>query len=124
MAGIGAISLLVAGVLVMNVTLITVTQRTSAVGLLKALGASCNLVARRFLTEAGLLALMGAVGGVALGEALLWLGRRRFPERSFVAPVWAEATAVAVAVGTGLLFALLPARRAARLDPVTALTRK
>ncbi|MCC2636330.1 MAG: hypothetical protein K0Q68_49 [Moraxellaceae bacterium] len=123
-AGIGAISLLVAGVLVMNVTLITVTQRTSEVGLLKALGASSNLVARLFLTEAGLLALMGALGGVVLGETLLWLGRRLFPELPFAAPVWAEATAVAVAVGTGLLFALLPARSAARLDPVTALTRK
>jgi putative ABC transport system permease protein len=123
-AGIGAISLLVAGVLVMNVTLITVTQRTGEVGLLKALGASSNLVARLFLTEAGLLALLGALGGVALGEALLWFGRRLFPELPFAAPVWAEVTAVAVAVGTGLLFALLPARRAARLDPVTALTRK
>lgn len=123
-AGIGAISLLVAGVLVMNVTLITVTQRTSEVGLLKALGASSNLVARLFLTEAGLLALMGALGGVALGEALLWFGRRLFPELPFAAPAWAEATAVLVAVGTGLLFALLPARRAARLDPVAALAKK
>lgn len=123
-AGIGAISLLVAGVLVMNVTLITVTQRTSEVGLLKALGASSRLVGRLFLTEAGLLALLGALGGVALGEALLWLGRRLFPELPFAAPAWAVATAVAVAVGTGLLFALLPARRAARLDPVAALAKK
>lgn len=123
-AGIGAISLLVAGVLVMNVTLITVTQRTSEVGLLKALGASSGLVARLFLTEAGLLALAGALGGVALGEALLWLGRRLFPELPFAAPLWAIVTAVLVAVGAGLLFALLPARRAARLDPVSALTGK
>lgn len=123
-AGIGAISLLVAGVLVMNVTLITVTQRTGEVGLLKALGAPSGLVARLFLTEAGLLALIGALGGVALGEALLLLGRRLFPELPFAAPLWAELTAVGVAVGTGLLFALLPARRAARLDPVTALTRR
>lgn len=123
-AGIGAISLLVAGVLVMNVTLITVTQRTGEVGLLKALGASSSLVARLFLTEAGLLALLGALGGVALGEALLWAGRRAFPELPFAAPLWAELTAVAVAVGTGLLFALLPARRAARLDPVTALQKR
>lgn len=123
-AGIGAISLLVAGVLVMNVTLITVTQRTAEVGLLKALGASSGLVARLFLTEAGLLALIGALGGIALGEALLMLGRHLFPDLPFAAPLWAEATAVGVAVGTGLLFALLPARRAARLDPVAALTRR
>ncbi|HET8732026.1 MAG TPA: ABC transporter permease [Moraxellaceae bacterium] len=123
-AGIGAISLLVAGVLVMNVTLITVTQRTAEVGLLKALGASASLVARLFLTEAGLLSLLGALGGLGLGETLLWLGRRLFPDIPFAAPLWAELTALAVAVGTGLLFALLPARRAARLDPVTALAKK
>lgn len=121
---IGGISLLVAGVLVMNVTLITVTQRTSEIGLLKAIGASGNLVSRIFLTEAGLLALGGALGGVLLGEALLWMGRRVFPDFPFSAPLWAEVTSVLVAVGAGLLFALMPARRAARLEPVTALMKK
>lgn len=123
-SAIGGISLLVAGVLVMNVTLITVTQRTSEIGLLKAIGASGNLVARIFLTEAGLLAFAGALGGVALGEVLLWSCRRLFPDIPFAAPLWAEATAVVVAVGTGLLFALMPARRAARLEPVKALMKK
>lgn len=123
-AAIGGISLLVAGVLVMNVTLIAVTQRTPEIGLLKALGAGNRTVAQIFLTEAGLLALAGAAGGVLLGEALLWSGRRLFPELPFAAPLWAELAAVAVAVGTGLLFALLPARRAARLEPVAALTRR
>jgi putative ABC transport system permease protein len=123
-SAIGGISLLVAGVLVMNVTLITVTQRTGEIGLLKAIGASGNLVSRIFLTEAGLLALGGAMGGVLLGELLLWVGRRIFPDIPFSAPLWAEATSVLVAVGAGLLFALMPARRAAQLEPVKALMKK
>lgn len=123
-ASIGAISLLVAGVLVMNVTLITVTQRTSEIGLLKAIGASSGLVARLFLAEAGMLALAGALFGVALGESLLWAGRQVFPSIPFSAPLWAVATSVLVAVGTGLVFALMPARRAARLEPVDALMKK
>lgn len=123
-SAIGAISLLVAAVLVMNVTLITVTQRTAEIGLLKAIGASGNLVSRIFLTEAGLMTLSGALGGVLLGEALLWTGRRLFPDIPFAAPLWAEVTAVVVAVVAGLLFALMPARRAARLEPVNALMKK
>lgn len=123
-SAIGAISLLVAAVLVMNVTLITVTQRTAEIGLLKAIGASGNLVSRIFLTEAGLMTFSGAIGGVLLGEALLWTGRRLFPDIPFAAPVWAEVTAVVVAVVVGLLFALMPARRAARLEPVNALMKK
>ncbi|MFP5431209.1 MAG: ABC transporter permease [Gammaproteobacteria bacterium] len=123
-SAIGAISLLVAAVLVMNVTLITVTQRTAEIGLLKAIGASGNLVSRIFLTEAGLMTLSGAIGGVLLGEALLWAGRRLFPDIPFAAPLWAEVTAVVVAVVAGLLFALMPARRAARLEPVNALMKK
>lgn len=123
-SAIGAISLLVAAVLVMNVTLITVTQRTAEIGLLKAIGASGNLVSRIFLTEAGLMTFSGAIGGVLLGEALLWTGRRLFPDIPFAAPVWAEVTAVGVAVVAGLLFALMPARRAARLEPVNALMKK
>ena len=115
---------LVAAVLVMNVTLITVTQRTAEIGLLKAIGASGNLVSRIFLTEAGLMTLSGAIGGVLLGEALLWAGRRLFPDIPFAAPLWAEVTAVVVAVVAGLLFALMPARRAARLEPVNALMKK
>lgn len=123
-SAIGAISLLVAAVLVMNVTLITVTQRTAEIGLLKAIGASGNMVSRIFLTEAGLMTLSGAMGGVLLGEVLLWIGRYLFPDIPFAAPLWAETTAVIVAVGAGLLFALMPARRAARLEPVNALMKR
>lgn len=122
--GIAAISLLVAGVLVMNVTLITVSQRTEEIGLLKAIGASSTLVGRLFVTEAALLAGCGALIGVALGEALLALGRQLFPSIPFSAPAWAVVAAVAVALLTGLLFALMPARRAARLEPVAALTKR
>lgn len=122
--GIAAISLLVAGVLVMNVTLIAVSQRTEEIGLLKAIGASSGLVGQLFVTEAALLAGSGALIGVALGESLLALGRQLFPSIPFSAPTWSVALAVLVALLTGLLFALMPARRAARLEPVAALTKR
>lgn len=119
--GIGGISLLVAGILIMNVTLINVSHRTREIGLLKALGASTAQVRLIFLTEAVLVALAGALLGVALGECLMWLGRQLFPSIPFTAPWWAIISAVVVSVVAGLLFALLPANKAARLEPVTAL---
>lgn len=123
-AGIAGISLLVAGILIMNVTLISVTQRTPEIGLLKALGASSGTVRQLFLTEALLMALAGGALGVALGEALLALGRQLWPSIPFGAPWAAVLAAVVVALVAGLVFALVPAGRAAKLDPVTALTRK
>jgi putative ABC transport system permease protein len=120
-AGIGAISLLVAGVLIMNVMLVSVSQRTREIGLLKALGASRAQILRLFLTEAALLASGGAAAGLGLSLAGLWLLQRLFPALPLLPPAWAVPAAVAVAVLTGLLFGLLPARRAARMDPVLAL---
>ncbi len=120
-AGIGTISLLVAGVLVMNVMLVSVSQRTREIGLLKALGAPRTQILRLFLTEAALLSAGGAAAGLLLSLAGLWLLERLFPNLTLLPPVWAAPTAVAVAVLTGLLFGLLPARRAAVLDPVQAL---
>lgn len=120
LAGIAAISLLVAGVLIMNVTWIAVSQRTAEIGLLKALGATPAQVRLLFVGEAALLALAGGLAGLALGELLLWLARQlwRFP---LTAPWWARGGALALALGTALLFAWLPAARAARLEPVAAL---
>lgn len=122
--GIAGISLLVAGILIMNVTLISVTQRTGEIGLLKALGAPAKIVKRIFLAEALLMALAGGTLGVLLGEALLALGRQLWPSIPFTAPWTTIAAAIAVSLLSGLLFALLPAGRAAKLDPVIALTRQ
>jgi len=120
--GIAAISLAVAGILIMNVMLVAVTQRTAEIGLLKALGASSGQVIVLILAEAFLLSLLGAVTGFVLGQLGSWSIRYAFPEIPAYAPAWAIIIALAVAVITGLLFSLMPARRAARLDPVLALS--
>jgi putative ABC transport system permease protein len=122
-AGIAAISLAVAGILVMNIMLVAIHQRTAEIGLLKAMGAARRSILGLFLTEAALLSLLGASAGLLLG----WGGSRAlqaaYPDLLFVAPAWAVLAAVGVALATGILFALLPARQAARLDPVQALAR-
>ena len=121
-SGIAAISLIVAGILIMNITLISVTQRTREIGLLKAIGASSAQIRTLFLVEAGVLAVTGAILGISIGHLLLAIGTILYPDIQFAAPNWAVASAFTIAVSTGLLFAYLPARRAARLEPVTALT--
>jgi putative ABC transport system permease protein len=123
-AGIAAISLSVAGILIMNVMLIAVSQRTSEVGLLKAIGAPDTQIHRLFLAESAILSLVGAGFGVILAFFGIWGLGRVFPRFPFAIPVWALGAAVLVALVTGLVFGVLPAKRAAKLDPVEALARK
>lgn len=123
-AGIAAISLAVAGILIMNVMLIAVSQRTAEIGLLKALGAPGKQIQRLFLSEAAMLSLVGAAVGLLLALAGQLLLVRLFPEFPVSVPMWAPIAAVSVAFGTGLIFGVLPARRASRLDPVAALARR
>lgn len=122
--GIAAISLFVAGILIMNVMLVAVSQRTAEIGLLKALGAAPRQIVVLFLSEALLLSLLGTGAGLVLGEFASLLIRKAFPVLPAQAPLWAVITAILVALLTGLLFSLLPARRASRLDPVLALSRR
>jgi len=122
--GIAAISLVVAGVLVMNVMLIAVSQRTTEIGLLKALGASKKRIIVLFLTEAAFLSAIGGMAGLFCG-LLSNLGLRRvFPDFPITAPHWALLSAMLVALCTGLVFGFLPARKASRLDPVVSLSRR
>jgi putative ABC transport system permease protein len=121
LAGIAAISLAVAGTLIMNVMLVAVSQRTGEIGLLKALGAQRRQVVSLFLLEAAMLSLMGAVLGFFLGQGAISLLRELYPAVEFRAPDWAVVAAMVMAVGSGLLFGIMPARRAARLDPIVAL---
>lgn len=123
-SGIAAISLAVAGVLVMNVMLVSVTQRTAEIGLLKALGASQSQIHRLFLSEAALLSLIGAMFGSLFGQIGIWLLHWLYPNFPVNLPAWAWLSAVAVALATGLIFGVLPARKASRLDPVSALGRR
>jgi len=120
-AGIAAISLAVAGILVMNVMLVAVTQRTGEIGLLKALGAQARTIRLAFLTEAAMLSSVGAVVGYLLGQLGAFALRLAFPVFPAYPPEWAVIAGLSTALATGLLFGVMPARRAARLDPVQAL---
>jgi len=123
-AGIAAISLAVAGILVMNVMLVSVSQRRSEIGLLKALGGTRRTILGAFLVEAALLSAAGALVGYALGLAGAALIRALYPVFPAYPPDWAVLAGLGTALLTGLLFGVLPARSAARLDPVTALARR
>jgi putative ABC transport system permease protein len=124
LAAIAAISLVVAGVLIMNVMLVAVSQRTAEIGLLKAVGARNRQIIALFLTEAACLSLFGALVGIVIGTAGVWLMRVAFPVLDFAAPLWASLSAVGVAIASGIVFGIMPARRAAALDPVNALMRR
>jgi putative ABC transport system permease protein len=123
-AGIGAISLVVSGILVMNVTLMSVKQRTAEIGLLKALGAPAAQVRTLFLTEAAMLACAGALLGMLSGGLLVAIAKYFYPSIPFATPAWAMWAALCLAIGTALLFAWLPAQQAARMEPVDALGKK
>ena len=123
-ASIAAISLAVAGILIMNVMLIAVTQRRREIGLLKALGATGRQIRLAFFTEAMLLASGGAVAGLAVGELGRSIAVQIYPDIPFQAPWWALVAAPAIALVTAVLFTVAPARRAAMLDPVQALSRR
>lgn len=123
-AGIAIISLLVAGILVMNVMLVAVSQRTGEIGLLKAIGTPALTIRLIFLTEAILLSVAGAILGFALGQAGSLLLRIAYPQLPAWPPICANFAGIAVAILVGTLAGLLPAARAARLDPVQALNKR
>lgn len=123
-AGIAAISLSVAGILIMNVMLIAVSQRTTEIGLLKAIGARSTHILGLFLAESAILSLIGAGFGLILAFLGNWSLAHAFPRFPITAPIWALVAAVSVALVTGLAFGVLPARRAAKLNPVQALSRR
>lgn len=124
LGGIAGISLAVAGLGVMNVMLVAVTERTSEVGLLKALGASRRQILGLFLAEASLLSAAGGALGLGVGYAAAAALARAYPALPAAPPAWAVVAAVVLSLGVGLTFGVLPARRAARLDPVAALARR
>jgi len=122
--GLAAISLAVAGILIMNVMLISVAQRRKEIGLLKALGATAAQIRLTFVTEALLLALGGTAVGLAAGKAGQALLGQIYPSIPFTPPWWAVLAAPLTAIATSILFSVAPARAAARLDPVQALSNR
>ncbi len=123
-AGIASISLLVAGVLIMNVMLISVSQRRAEIGLLKAIGASPRQIHWLFISEAALLSLVGGLIGIALGLGITELLAQLYPTLPISPPSWIIIAALLTCLSSGILFGVLPAKRAAKLDPVTALARR
>jgi putative ABC transport system permease protein len=123
-AGVGAIagiSLLVGAIGILTVMWIAVGERTSEIGLLKAVGATARQILLVFLTESAAMATAGGAAGIAAGLAVLALLRVAVPGLPVRTPVEFVLAALAVSLATGLASGVLPARRAARLDPIVAL---
>jgi putative ABC transport system permease protein len=115
-----AIGIVVGGIVIMNIMLMSVTERTHEIGLRKAVGATRRDIQRQFLVEAVALALAGGAIGVLWGWALASLIAVASPLPARVT-VWSVAIALALGAGVGILFGVYPARRASRLDPVAAM---
>jgi putative ABC transport system permease protein len=122
LAAIAAISLVVAGVGIMNVMLVSVSERTREVGLLKAVGVAPRQILTVFLTEAVLLSTLGGLLGLLGGGAAVTALVTVYPNLPARPPLWAVAAALGLAMAVGAIFGVLPARRATRLEPVAALS--
>ncbi len=120
MIGIAAISMVVGGIVIMNIMLVSVTERTREVGIRKAMGARRSDVLLQFLIEAVILALTGGVIGVLLGIAVA-KGVTFAVGMPSVIKLWAVAAGLIVSASVGIFFGVYPARRAATLDPIAAL---
>ena len=120
MVVLSSIGLLIGGVGVMNIMLVSVTERTREIGVRKAVGARRSDIAWQFLAEAMALTGSGGLVGVALIEGLVLLIRRATSIHAAV-PLWAVGVGLSVSLGVGLVFGVWPAVKASRLDPVEAL---
>lgn len=120
LGAIAGISLVVGGIGIMNIMLVTVTERTREIGILKSLGASRRDIRRQFLAESAILSLLGGIAGLVAGSALAALVQIASPLPARVT-AWSVAVALGLGVSVGIVFGVYPAHRAARLDPIDAL---
>jgi putative ABC transport system permease protein len=118
---ISALGLLVGGIGVMNIMLVSVTERTQEIGLRKAVGARKGDIILQFLLEASVLTGLGGVAGILFGWIISLITRLVFSSLPASVPLWAAVLGVLMSVGVGLFFGIWPAYKAARLDPVEAL---
>ncbi len=123
MGGLVAVSLLVGGIGIMNIMLVSVSERTREIGLRKAVGARPGIVLMQFLVEAVVLCLVGGLIGLACGQGLVMVLRAipDSPLKDAAIPAWAIALALSFSAMTGVIFGMFPAIKAARLDPIVAL---
>ena len=121
MVVLSSIGLLVGGIGVMNIMLVSVTERTFEIGIRKAIGARRSDILIQFLIEAAALTGMGGVAGIVFGWLISLLSRLIFTSIPASVPLWAALLGVGVSVAVGLFFGIWPANKAARLDPVVAL---
>ena len=122
LGGIGGLALLVGGIGIMNIMLVSVTERTREIGLRKAVGAKRRHIMFQFLTEAMTLSGIGGLLGVGVGAGLSWVvGKVTKGDMPTHVPLWAAAVGFCFACAVGVFFGLYPAWRAAKLDPIQAL---
>jgi putative ABC transport system permease protein len=120
MVGIVSIFLVIGGIVIMNVMLATVTERTREIGIRKSLGARSSDILRQFLVESSVMAAMGGALGVLIAWGLAILIEHTTPVPMSV-PISAVITSIAISTSVGLFFGVYPARRASKLDPIEAL---
>ena len=122
MGGIVSISLLVGGIGIMNIMLVSVTERTREIGICKAIGAKRQHILLQFLLEALILCLLGGIIGLILGYGIGILAASYIPNFPPAhTPLWAVMLALGFSVMVGMVFGILPAAKAANLDPIEAL---
>jgi putative ABC transport system permease protein len=124
LVGIAAISLAVAGIGIMNVMLVAVSERRAEIGLLKAVGATHRQVLQIFLMESLVISTAGGLIGLAVGYATVHFATWLYPAMPAEAPLWAVISVLGLSVCAGGFFGVLPARRAMHLDPIIALSSK
>lgn len=118
---ISAVGLLVGGIGVMNIMLVSVTERTREIGIRKAIGAKKHDIVRQFLFEAMTLTFLGGVLGVLVATVISYVIMFFLPELPASIPTWAVASGLIVSTGIGLIFGVWPAKKAANLDPIECL---
>jgi putative ABC transport system permease protein len=120
LTAISFVALMIGGIGVMNIMLVSVTERTKEIGIRKAVGATRLNILSQFLIEAVALTAFGGFAGLAIGEVLSYLTNKYSPLPAFV-PLWAIAVGIGISAAVGIVFGLWPAWKAARLDPIEAL---
>jgi putative ABC transport system permease protein len=122
MGGIVSISLLVGGIGIMNIMLVSVTERTREIGICKAIGAKRHHILLQFLLEALVLCLIGGVIGLAIGYGIAAIATALIPGfPNAHTPLWAIGLALGFSGAIGVIFGILPAAKAANLDPISSL---